>query len=348
MDADDCDKIAGEKQPRRGDNQAVSEYKGIIEVAGCSADDLRQILDWHKTDRKAVLHWMDLEVREGWRVLSVSKEVGSESGLRTVELGMPWSAEEFVEKAKKLMHPFDKEVLVPPAVAEVIIRSAGLGPTKSGSDRKATMAYYTDRAKALARDEAKLHKTLHPDVEGIVKNKRILLFREMLTDIGYDDMGVVKLLEEGIRVVGDLEKVGIWKPADALATLGPKTLWANSALIQKEMLTPRPPCEEDQAVWDATVEEEKLGGIAGPYTAQEVTAKAGSFWVGARRFAILQNGKIRVIDDFSEFGINKAFGLNEKAHMKGLDQIVAWAKVWASSLQPNGVVRVVSLGEGAT
>ena len=52
--------------------------------------------------------WKDLKVCEGWRVLSVSKKVGSESGLRTVELGMPWSADEFIEKPINYPQLFEK------------------------------------------------------------------------------------------------------------------------------------------------------------------------------------------------------------------------------------------------
>ena len=43
---------------------------------------------------------------------------------------------------------------------------------------------------------------LHHDVEQVVKSNKILLFKEMLNDIRYDDMDVVSLLVVGCRVFG--------------------------------------------------------------------------------------------------------------------------------------------------
>ena len=41
-----------------------------------------------------------------------------------------------------------------------------------------------------------------------------MLFKEMLLDIGYDDMSVVTLLSLGVRVVGVCENSGIWATSD--------------------------------------------------------------------------------------------------------------------------------------
>ncbi len=43
----------------------------------------------------------------------------------------------------------------------------------------------TKRAEALQEKEATLHRALDPAVEGIVKDKKIILFKEMLRFIGY-------------------------------------------------------------------------------------------------------------------------------------------------------------------
>ena len=55
----------------------------------------------------------------------------------------------------------------------------------------------------------KLHAQLDKAVQEVVREKRILLFKEMLMDIGYDDMSVVLLLTLGVRVVGKCENTGI-------------------------------------------------------------------------------------------------------------------------------------------
>ena len=49
-------------------------------------------------------------------------------------------------------------------------------------------------------------------VAQIVRNKQILLFEEILNTISYDDMGVVDLLRNGVRIVWNMDRVGIWPP----------------------------------------------------------------------------------------------------------------------------------------
>ena len=83
--------------------------------------------------------------------------------------------------------------------------------------------------------------TRHKDVAAIVRRKRLLLFKEMLSDIHYDDMAVVDLLMDGIKVVGTLPRVGIWKPQDKAAACGEQTLKGRAPQAQKEMMTARPP-----------------------------------------------------------------------------------------------------------
>eukprot|EP00973_Karenia_brevis_P000869 119556-Karenia_brevis.AAC.1 len=61
------------------------------------------------------------------------------------------------------------------------------------------LAHYRRVSVELDQDEGALHQTLHKDVEAIVKEKKILLFKRMLEDIGYDDMAVVDYLVEGVK-----------------------------------------------------------------------------------------------------------------------------------------------------
>eukprot|EP00973_Karenia_brevis_P051938 7214999-Karenia_brevis.AAC.1 len=67
--------------------------------------------------------------------------------------------------------------------------------------------HYRRVACDMEEQERDLHKKLHPDVERVVADKRILLFRRMLKDIDYDDVAVAEYLVGGVKVVGDLEKV---------------------------------------------------------------------------------------------------------------------------------------------
>ena len=48
----------------------------------------------------------------------------------------------------------------------------------------------------------------------VVTGKNILLFKEMLADIGYDDPSVIDILVQGIKIVGEAEVTGIWERSD--------------------------------------------------------------------------------------------------------------------------------------
>ncbi len=47
--------------------------------------------------------------------------------------------------------------------------------------------WYEGVGKELVEKEKALHKALNKDVEEIVKHKKVLLFKQMLEDIHYDD-----------------------------------------------------------------------------------------------------------------------------------------------------------------
>eukprot|EP00973_Karenia_brevis_P091355 12407069-Karenia_brevis.AAC.1 len=121
----------------------------------------------------------------------------------------------------------------------------------------------------------------------------------MLSDIGYDDMGVVDYLVEGVKVVGHLGRTGIWKALERPALCSRESLWKNARESQAKLLQPRKPTKIDAVVWDKTLEEVGEGVLVGPVSSGEVESTVGRLWTGARRFGIEQSGKVRPIGDFS-------------------------------------------------
>ena len=172
-------------------------------------------------------------------------------GRSTVTIGRMWTPGEFCEKAKTLAHPFDQAVVVPPAIAEDIVEAASLGPRRLEAFREENLQWYKTRAKELESEGAKLHRSLDPAVEKVVASKMVLLFKEMLSDIGYDDMRVVDLLTAGVRLVGEIPRVGIWPPDGPRCTT--RSLWAGAFEAQKSVLEPRGKEEvkkEDVELWE--------------------------------------------------------------------------------------------------
>ena len=127
-------------------------------------------------------------------------------------------------------------------------------------------------------------------------------------------------------------------------------LIASAAWAQRELLSAPPPCDAEraEAVWKATLEEAGPGKewLRGPYTPEELRKELGPRWLGARRFGIVQSGKLRLIDDFSEFHQNAATGLPEKLAAGELDEVVGLAKAWVRVVRPDRTVEVsLSTGE---
>ena len=321
-------RIFAGKQPRRGMQELIPEFSEERNLENLS-------LEQTANAKSGLLPLTNAE--KGYKLMSVTKRSGVDTGREQFEakVGINWDEKGFVKEARTLVHPFDRKVTLPPSVSRALQDWAMLGPLKLAEHRNIVIAYYTRRAAELEEDEKELHKGLHPDVQTVIEGKRALLMREWLQDIGYDDLGVVDLLICGIKLVGNLERIGIWQPADKHATIPIEAIWAAAKEKQKAASDDRRSNESDKILWDKTLEEVAGGCLTGPFTAEELTKKHGPLWMPSRRFGVLQNGDVRPIDDFSESLINPAFGTEEKVQMKGVDDIVAAGRAWEEGLDFN-------------
>ena len=64
------------------------------------------------------------------------------------------------------------------------------------------MKFWLKRALDLKQSERELHENLHPSVTQALEGKYILLWRQMLESIKYEDMGVVKEFSNGTPLTG--------------------------------------------------------------------------------------------------------------------------------------------------
>ena len=258
-------------------------------------------------------------------------------------IGVWWGKVEFINEAKKLEHPMDSETILPQRVANAIYNLAVMGPSAVIEKRRATLEWYRNRSAELQKEEEVLHKYMNAEVERVVHNKRVLLFREMLRDIAYDDMSVIELLIGGVKITGLLKTVGIWKPSgEKHPKCSIDDVWANAAAAQtqvlgggRKVLAGSKDEKLDHAVWEETMNEVREGWMVGPLSEEELVKDVGHLWVAARRFGLIQGQKVRPIDNFAEHMVNDAFGAEEKVSLLGIDHVIAWAKAWAGS-QRNG------------
>ena len=150
----------------------------------------------------------------------------------------------------------------------------------------------------------------------------------MLRDIGYDDQPVADLLVNGVQVVGRLEELSSWPPADNGPKCSVPEVEEFSNVAQKKPREHTARGIVTQEVWRQTVEEVDAGLLDGPCTDEHLAKVLGDRWTGARRFGRQQGEKIRSIDDFSEFQVNSGFGASSKIVLLSLEEVVSRARAW--------------------
>ena len=83
-----------------------------------------------------------------------------------------------------------------------------------------------------------------------------------------------------------------------------------------------------KAVYEETQQQLKDGWVRGPFSATDLDLKYNGCWVPSKRFGVRQGGKIRAVDDFSEFLINASVTSTEKLQLFGLDEVVNTARTF--------------------
>lgn len=271
---------------------------------------------------------------------------GGESGRMKATFGVYFSPQEFVQKALSLKHPFDVPVLLDESNLRSIASTLAAGPFATAMRRVDTLKYYVMRGRELVADEKALHEGLDPSIRPVLASKRLLLFKEMLADAGVDDPNLFADMCNGFRLVGDLHPSGQfaqhWKPAAlSVEQLRQTAVWAQHAVIGECKKIASDP-EIALAVWEETIQQSGVDKqwVKGPFTSSEITSRLGPHWIPSRRFGVRQGGKIRPVDDFSQYLINSSTSCHEKIDLEGIDNIVSVARFFLGACDGAGVWRL--------
>ena len=331
-------KVSAGAQPRRTRGPLLlSEYKSKVEIT-CKPSDLPPAT----IPMDAEPPWQGIPV--GAKLLDskpVQVENGEEGRLK-VEYGIHFSPAEFIEKAKELRHPFDMPLPLEETNMASIAFILSEGPLRVAKYRTDMLNHYLARAKALHAQERALHESLDEQIRPVMASKRLLLFKEMMDDAGVQDKELFSDMCNGFRLVGDLQPSGQfqqqWKPA----TLGVEQLQQTAIWAQKAVVSSCRRCDEDreiaEAVWAETMDQASAEKqwVRGPFTAEQVTERQGRHWIPAKRFGVKQGGKVRPVDDFSQYLINAAVTCHEKIDLEGIDHIGSTARFFLGASQEDG------------
>ena len=201
-------------------------------------------------------------------------------------------------------------------------------PFEIKSKRASFLKKWMKRAVQLRAEEQQLHAGLPTHLQPLLKDKKLLLWKEILLDLQYPDSKIVDEVCQGFPLTGWAQSSGVFqtrvKPPDSsMEQLEGMAKGLNMAVVASLESSEWMPV--DQVAWDETMQE-----VANGWLAEEPHPDLGEQFI-AKRFPIQQKEKTRLIDDFSICGVNSAFGMSEKLRVDAIDEILAGISVLLDS-----------------
>ena len=267
-------------------------------------------------NRKLVA-WGDVRVCK-WDGTSLSdkSEKTDNAKVEKIVLGIPREPNDFVAEAVKAGHPRFLEYRAFEAIDNLVGANLSSDTYKAVKRRLDFLKKWTARAAELEKDEKALHQKLDPHCSAVLEGKRLLVFGEMLKDIGYPDTHLISDICHGFRITGWVRDSGCFvrlpkQPSMTLKHLLGMTRGLNEAVLAKAAGS----CETDlvNAAWSETMDELEKKWI---WKDDSKTFEGLSL---THRFGLQQKKKVRVIDNFKTSGVNATCGMQEKQKLFGLD-----------------------------
>lgn len=316
----------GAKAPR-----LIPEYNGVTKFCFDKHSDL-QVLEGQILSQPVLA--LDGEIPTGARVLRTQQNIG---GMRAVFCAMPWTTESFLERALSVKHPIDTSFGLEPEIYDNIFWILISGPLEVARFREQQVAELRLVIHRTKSEEEKLHEKISSELQALLRPKNFTLMKYLMMKMDYKDTKLLDRMMEGFSLSGKLEESYVFeKRVSSNPHPVPKEEAATAARLMRssviKAMGPSADSAMDTAISEATKKEKENGWLKGPFTPEELTARHGDMWMLARRFGLLQSGKYRPIDDFSEFGQNSTMSTNETIPLGGVDAIVGLAKAMLSWL----------------
>ncbi len=217
--------------------------------------------------------------------------------------------------------------MLPDILREVIEEQASKPQYEIQELRNRFLSRWIVRAKELTEEEKSLKESLETHVAEAVKNKRLLLFKELLVETGFPDLGVIDELTLGVNLVGDVPVTGMLPFKYKPALIAEEALSKHAAFVRPSVV--HSCCSSgdrsiDLEVWNKTLDEVSSGWLEGPLEAEAVPLDSCI----SRRFGLQQKHKIRLIDDYSASSVNSSVGVEETPVLHTVDVACAMITHW--------------------
>ena len=236
-----------------------------------------------------------------------------------IEVGTVRNPQEFMKEAAALGHP--RHILL--RTSEGLKEAISFWDKPSGeltAVRAAFMKRWLRRALELKRDESELRAAMPSHLRKLMTKKRLLLWKEILNDLDYPDAKIVDEAIAGFSLTGWIPEAGVFPSYVRQPTLTEKQLKGmaqgyNRAVV--EAVKSDQPSELDEQALEETEKEAAKGWLR---RSKEVDLVRHHV---ARRFAIQQKVKLRLIDDYTICGVNCTVGLPERLRVESVEDLTA-------------------------
>ena len=235
-----------------------------------------------------------------------------------VAFGLPWEWENFVHRACNSEHPFLQDSGVASELEEAIEAHMRLNEHQLCKYRKDWCKKWLLRAKQLDSEEIASRAKRPKHVADMTQTKRVLLTREILQDIGYQDIKCLDLIETGSTLAGDIQRCDIFKAQYKPCLMALDQLQKDSRSRNEyimKMTVSAGSDELDRQLLEETREELSKGWAEGPFSIDELEDGA----TVSRHFPLIQGKKTRMIDDISTSGVNDSCATFNKIDLHVVD-----------------------------
>lgn len=237
------------------------------------------------------------------------------------KVGFLHTPKQFLSMALSVQHPMDSTEHLEPVTQQALDFILKYPPHLVEVERKKNLLQARLFAAKLQSEESELHSKMPTSVAKVLRPKRLLLWKCLLEHYGYDDVGVVDLMFNGVPLVGKHDDPPCFQPLLKPATLTEQDL-RDSALWRRKAIVGRTRSVDDPAhvsrLEQTAMEELQAGFVEGPFASEDEVSQVFGHdrWSVIRRFVLVQGAeqKLRPIDDCLEAQLN--FGYTSTFYLK--------------------------------
>ena len=242
------------------------------------------------------------------------------------------------QAALHLRHPMDMQVPIPDILIRASFNVLTMGAAKFLEMRASQCKRIWELVRSTEEEKNRLHESMQRDVQLVLRGKRILVWKRLLEEAGYPDLGIVDEVVAGLKLVGSASKSdafpnGLYPAQPTADQLSQQSIWRRKSTIGK--CRSSDDAGADGELWTQSLQEAESGWLSGPYFSEKEVSEVlqTENWICTRRFPLPQSSKVRIIDDGLESGLNSAYSSYNKLHLMDMDSVVSMVHLILQSIQ---------------